>query len=239
MCDPTYLLGETELILYTVCVAIFAESISFAFIRIQDMKHNIVFLKYYNEIRSTQFKYQFYLNNNSFMIKLANLVGKLFLDILLPWALVICFSLFTFITIASYLEQDTNHPLILVILFYLIALVCFFQFFQGICLTFVFSFVISIFIGLKFKQITNKFKTCVAQNKQNFIRYNLIDLIEEHNYFTKMTADINKFSRIPMFILYYLAVPHYFDGLHILYITRIQNLLQKYLHLFSHSLESF
>ena len=62
-------------------------------------------------------------------------------------------------------------------------------------------FVITLYLGFKFIEIlADKIKICVEQNERDFIRYNLIDLIEEHNYFTKITADINKTFRIINFI---------------------------------------
>ena len=44
------------------------------------------------------------------------------------------------------------------------------------------------------------------KNNENIIRYNLMDLIEEHNYFTKITADINKMFRLILFAFYYLGL---------------------------------
>ena len=67
------------------------------------------------------------------------------------------------------------------------------------------------------KKLANRVKICVEQNERDFIRYNLIDLIEEHNYFTKITADINKTFRIIIFSLYILVIPIFVMGIYMIH----------------------
>ena len=80
----------------------------------------------------------------------------------------------------------------------------------------------------KFIKINNRTTICIAKNMKNFIRYDLINFIEEHKYFTEITADINKIFLQLIFILYLIAIPFYLLTIYSIHHKKKENLTKLF-----------
>ena len=173
------------------------------------MSHQFHLLKYIQQNQQNSLKYCLNITIDDKNAKLLNIVGKVILDLIVPLVKLIPTSIVIIAIIITYFDPDTNYSLLLTIFWAIVTYICWDQgvsvFWAGLILASGTTYTLII----KFRKINDKIKICVKQNKNDFIRYNLIDLIEEHNYFTKITADINKTFRIGMFIIHFSAIPSF------------------------------
>ena len=149
-------------------------------------------------------------------VQFFNFIGKIFLDSLIL-VRIVWYILTLVYTIISYLDPVSNYSIPNTIFWFIISCIVIDQTRCLICGAIIVGTFTSFALIIKFNEISDEIGICIAQNKRDFIRYNLIDLIEEHNYFTKITADINKLFRIAVFFFYYFGIPlflSFFYGSH-------------------------
>ena len=172
------------------------------------MNKNLLIIQYYYLFNNNLNKYSINIKEEAnIYCKIGNVVCKITLDFFTPFVITLGMVIIIICAIISYLDPVSNHFLLLAIFLNLLVIVSCQQFMAMICMGLVSLFIILLILGFKFKQIANNIKICVKQNEKDFIRYDLMDLIEEHNYFSKMTADMNKFIRIIILAFYYIALP--------------------------------
>ena len=121
----------------------------------------------------------------------------------------------------SYIDPVANYSLILIIIYFICHWIILLPMFAMAIFGCIICLIVYSVLIMKFQEISIKFEILLKNNNRNIIRYNLMDLIEEHNYFTKITADLNKFIRIILLFVYFFGIPIY---LLILYATHHQNL---------------
>ena len=206
-CDQIYLMGDTSLVQIGFSLGSFCTFLQLLTLRYQDMTHSLHGIKYVYQFEQGLLKYP--LNNSSQqkMKEFRRIVAKLILDICIPFTMIFGFFWLTYFTYHAYIDPKSNYSLILTVFWYILLGISGEQFVGLISLSFLNMVSVSYALIIKFNEITDYIKICIAQNKRDFIRYNLIDLIEEHNYFTKITADINKSFRIGIISVYFLTVP--------------------------------
>ena len=207
MCDPLYLLGDTKMIPICISISCFSMSIIIAFHSSKDMNQKLYFFDYYYLFINNRLRYSLDITNDFSWFKYINVLGKLWIDIIIPFYIICSIILILILSILSYNDLDSNYSLLMTIIYLIIFCLTLIECLLNIWFYLGFSLIVFIGKGLKFNEIANKIKICVEQNKRDFIRYNLIDFIEEHNYFTKITADINKTFRVFILFLYYLIIP--------------------------------
>ena len=206
-CDWTYLLGNTNLIQIIATLSLIWAINSLNIFQYHDTTGQLSILHYTHLIQTRKIRYNLKYSSRSKIIKNINFFSKLMWDILFPLALIFVFLILLGFTIVSHIDQASDYSYIMTFIVFIITYISIEQ-----LLAIYFYLIVIVFITLslltkKFKEIKNNIKIFVEQNNRSILPFELMDLIREHNYFTKITADVNKTFRLIIFSLFFNVIP--------------------------------
>ena len=206
-CDQLYLLGNTNIIHLLGAIFFFACWLTQLGIHKQDLEKSAPIFDYIYQAKIGRIKYPLNIVTEKRLVILFNRSGKLYLDLGYPYILTLTTLILLYLTIRSYIDPVSSYLLSMTIIWYIFGSIVVQQALAQLYFLCYIYFRTSVYLQKKFTEINTKIKLFCEENNRGLIRFNLIDLIEEHNYFTKITADINKSFRLWIFVIYYIIFP--------------------------------
>ena len=206
-CDFSYLAGDTNIFAILIIGFILGTLFITIVFQVQDWSKTLYLANYAHLYLNGRLKY----SENIFPDKLINKLFFWFSKIMLFNCITVLF-LYAFLlifisTLIAILDPNSNYSYILSIFWIIFQLIAYLQFYVVFILSMMLFLLTILNLYFKFTEIFDKIRICVEQKKKSFLNYNLIYLIEEHNYFTKITADINNFFRHFILLVYFLGIP--------------------------------
>jgi len=199
MSNANHLLGNDFLIsiLFTL-VSIITFSLGIT-IQYQEMTNQFNVIIFFNRFQNKTIERLNVFNSKGFALK-ANLMNK-YLIRLTFWPFVILLSITLIMpSIIMYLDPDSGFNLYSVILWAIFTLILMLQLFGTISCGYVFWYLASLYLKLKFREIYQKFHLSLKLKNKRL----LMNAIIEHNIVSKYTEELNNVFKYMIFILYYL-----------------------------------